>query len=75
MHLVSWSETFLAPVTLLFLKVRESTHDPAPVACLWDKRLILWEGRRNFYSETGQEPVNSEGWRAFLDQRATSKFD
>lgn len=42
---------------------------------LGTKGLGLWEGRRNFYSETGQDPVNSKGWRAFVDQRANSKFD
>lgn len=42
---------------------------------LGTRGLKLWEGERNFYSDTGQDPMNSEGWRAFLDQQAASKSD
>lgn len=58
------------------MKVREKTTWNRP----WDmalgtRGLRLWEGERNFYSDPGREPTNSEGWRTFLDQQAASRSD
>lgn len=76
MHLVRWNKRLPGSFDFILSWRSEGVqHETGPVTCLWGQEVSDCGKEGGIYSETGQDPVNSKGWRLFLDQQTTSKLD